>query len=277
MSAARQTEPLECLRSIGTDDDSAIDLGEVALLCAAVDRPGVSLEPYRRHLADLAQAAAAAATRSDSIGKQTTVLREILAVAHGYRGDSETYDDMRNANLIDVIDRRRGLPVALGILYIHTGRGYDSDIVGLSFPSHFLVRLTGRGQRAIIDPFNGGRTLETDDLRRMLKSLQGEQAELTAAHHQGVDNRDVIIRLQNNIKLRAVAAGDLARAVQVLKTMTAIAPGRAELWWETAVLLSKLGNLKTAITTLEGFLAGSAEEGRAEIEDLLRRLRSSMN
>ena len=49
---------------------------------------------------------------------QVAALTGLLVGRHGFRGDNETYDDPRNANLMHVIDRRRGLPVALGILGI---------------------------------------------------------------------------------------------------------------------------------------------------------------
>ena len=74
--------------------------------------------------------------------------------------------------------------------------------------------------------------------------------------------------------------GILDRGLDILHTMTLIAPDRGELWWEIAVLHSRLGNLKTAIATLEGYLAGpsaAAHTGRGELEDLLRRLRGKVN
>src|SRR3546814_8592275 len=40
----------------------------------------------------------------------------------GYHGDTESYDDPQNADLVRVIDRRMGLPVSLGVLYIHAAR-----------------------------------------------------------------------------------------------------------------------------------------------------------
>ena len=61
-----------------------------------------------------------------------------------------------------VLERRRGLPVALGILWLHAGRAYGADISGLAFPSHFLVRLAARGQRSILDVFGGGRVLAAE-------------------------------------------------------------------------------------------------------------------
>ena len=149
---SRRSELLETLRGIGAGEDAAIDLAEVALLLAALDRSGVEIEPYREYLAALAsETAAAAVTGTAGVAMQVSLLRKVLVRHHGYSGDKETYEDVRNANLIDVIDRRKGLPVALGILYLHAARAYGSDIVGLNFPSHFLVRIEARGQRAIID------------------------------------------------------------------------------------------------------------------------------
>jgi regulator of sirC expression with transglutaminase-like and TPR domain len=268
---------LERLRQVGREEDAAIDLAETALLLASLDRPGEPLDPYRRVLADIAAGARAATARTHSVDMQAAALTALLAGRWQFQGDSETYDDPRNANLIHVIDRRRGLPVALGILWLHAGRAYAADISGLAFPSHFLVRLSARGQRAILDVFRGGKPLGAADLRRMLKDLHGADKEIEPAHYAPVGNRDVLIRLQNNIKLRALAANDLPRALDVLDTMTRLAPDRGELWRETAMLHSRLGNLKTAIATLEGFLAAAPEAGRGDIEDLLDRLRSRVN
>ena len=49
---------------------------------------------------------------------QPEALAEVIARSYGYRGDSETYDDLQNADLVRVIERRKGLPVALSILYL---------------------------------------------------------------------------------------------------------------------------------------------------------------
>lgn len=274
----KRTSVLEALREIGARDDKAIDIADTALLLAAADRPDEALEPYREALAEIARDAQESTARSHSVDMQLAALTNLLVGRRGFRGDTETYDDPRNANLMHVIDRRRGLPVALGILWMHAARAYGGDIVGLAFPSHFLIRLFARGQRLILDAFGGGRSLGAEDLRRMLKQMNGADKEIEPAHYAPVGNRDVLIRLQNNIKLRALAANDPARALDVLQTMTLLAPDSGELWWETALLQSRLGNMRTAIATLESYLAGgSAHANRHEIEDLLRRLRSKVN
>lgn len=275
-----RVEVLEALREIGMRSDDRIDIAETALLLAAVDRPGEPLDPYRLQLAELAEQARAATARTHSVELQVKALVGLLVEQWDLRGDVENYDDPRNANLMHVLDRRRGLPVSLGILWMHAARAYGADITGLAFPAHFLIRLAARGQRVILDVFRGGKELAAADLRRMLKETQGAEKEIEPQHYGAVSNRDVLLRLQNNIKLRAIATDDLERGLAVLRTMTMIAPDQSELWWETAVLQSRLGNLRTAIATLEGFLAqpaAAAAGGRSELEDLLRRLRSKVN
>lgn len=277
---ADREEVLKALRDIGTQADQDIDIGEAALLLAALDRPGECLDSYRQQLIEIASDARTATARTHSVDMQVAALVDVLVSRWEFRGDTDTYDDMRNANLMYVLERRRGLPVALGILWLHAGRAYGADVSGLAFPSHFLVRIAARGQRSIIDVFGGGRMLAAEDLRRLLKEMHGTDKEIEPKHYSAVGNRDVLIRLQNNIKLRAIAADDLERGLDVLHTMTLIAPDRGELWWEIAVLHSRLGNLKTAIATLEGYLAGpsaAANTGRGELEDLLRRLRGKVN
>jgi regulator of sirC expression with transglutaminase-like and TPR domain len=278
LNVSDRASVLEALQETGTRTDEAIDIAQTALLLAALDRPDVAIEPYRRQLEDIAEATRAATGRSHSVDMQLAALTRVLDEEWQLHGDTETYDDPANANLMQVLDRRRGLPVALGILWLHAGRAYGADIVGLGFPSHFLVRLNARGQRVIIDVFRGGRVLGAEDLRRMIKELHGPDKEIEPAHYAAVGNRDVLLRLQNNIKLRALAAKDVARALDVLHAMQLIAPGHGELWWEAAVLHSRQGNLKTAITTLEDYLADHSADGRRnECEDLLRRLRGSIN
>jgi regulator of sirC expression with transglutaminase-like and TPR domain len=79
---------------------------------------------------------------------RVAALTQVMAEEHGYNGDRQHYDDLQNANLIRVIDRRRGLPVALGILYLHAARAQGWRAAGINFPGHFLIAVEHDGERA---------------------------------------------------------------------------------------------------------------------------------
>ena len=250
------------LRHIGSGPDDDIDLGEGALLLSALDRPRVALERYFHHIAllqDSARKLSDAAGSAPNLTQQAEILRQVLVEDFDYHGDQRTYDDLQNANLMRVIDRRKGLPVALGILYIATARAQNWAIAGLNFPGHFLLRLEADGQRVILDPFLDGAPRGPAELRALIKAAGGEAAELSQAHFAPVDNREILLRLQNNIKLRLLQQQKAEAALEILESMLMIAPGKAELWYEVGLIQDSIGNLRAAILALEQFLELSSD------------------
>ena len=170
-----------------------------------------------------------------------------MLLKYGYSGDELTYDDLQNANLMRVIDRRKGLPVALGILYLGAARAQGWDTVGLGFPGHFLIRLSQGAERLILDPFHGGRVLDAAAMRELLKAIAGQAIELSPEHYAPVADRDVLLRLQNNLKSRLIQGERHEQAVRVIETMQMLAPDLAELWREAGMLHAQLGNLRAAM------------------------------
>lgn len=245
------------LRQYGKLADCEINLAEAALVLAALDRPRVGRERYRHHLACLAEETAREAEEragDDTLATRIAALNATIYERYNYDGDNLTYDDLQNANLMRVIDRRKGLPVALAILYIHAARSQGWAIEGLNFPGHFLLRMEESGTRSIIDPFGGGRVLETPDLREMIKARAEPDAELTHGQSRAVGNRDILLRLRNNIKIRLLGQNRVEDAIEVIESMLLLAPRRAEYWWEAGVLHSHLENYRAAILAFENVI-----------------------
>ncbi|HET8725996.1 MAG TPA: transglutaminase-like domain-containing protein [Alphaproteobacteria bacterium] len=269
----------EVLRRAGDAPDDGIDLAGTALALAALDRPRVPLDRYRAHLDELAQeVAGTGAGRQPGAESAAWALRTVLSDKFGYQGDQQTYEDLQNANLMRVIDRRKGLPVALGILYIHAGRAQGWSVAGLNFPGHFLIRLERDGERAILDPFDGGRPRGVAELRGLLKAIAGADAELTPEHYEAVTDRSILLRLQNNLKLRHLRGQSVDDAVRVLDGMLLIAPHEAMLWREAGLLHARLGNLGAAIRSLESFMSHSDDDrARHQAAALLQQLKARLN
>jgi regulator of sirC expression with transglutaminase-like and TPR domain len=266
------------LDAVGAQPDPDVDLAGTALLLAALDRPGVALDRYRRHLDTLAHDLRLAAAGARDVAACAEALARVMAGAHNYAGDTLSYDDVQNANLMRVIDRRRGLPVALGILYAHAARAQGWTLVGLNFPGHFLVRLEAAGGRAIIDPFGGGDVLEAGALRELVKRMGGADAELDPQYYEAVADRDVLLRLQNNIKLRALQVEDFTRAAEIARSMLRIAPGSAALWHELGAFEAQRGHLGEAIMALERCLNVATDaRQRHQVALALQKIRGSLN
>src|SRR5712691_2831124 len=208
-------DPEECaryLRELAALGSPILPIGEAALALASYDRPRVGLARYRQHLQTIARDVGRHTSAGGDLAARAQALNEIILLKYGYSGDALTYDDLQNANLIRVVDRRKGLPVALGILFIHAARAQGWDTAGLAFPGHFLVRLSDGPERVILDPFHEGQICGAAELRGLLKAATGRDSELLPEHYMAVSDRDVLLRLQNNLKARLLQAQDGERA-----------------------------------------------------------------
>lgn len=269
-------EPRAALEAIGRLPDAEIDIADAALQLARVDASDADWQAARAHLSAVARDAVAISKAKD-LEKRAERLSKLLALKYGYVGDADTYDDLANANLIRVIKRRRGLPVALGIIWLHAARAAGWEAHGLDFPAHFLIGLAGRSTQLVIDPFRGGFPADARYLRGLLKRIEGENAELRPGLLRPMGQRRVLLRLQNNILTRRLEAGDLAGALSCTEDMLRIAPDEAELWRQAAAMNQRLGQIGAALKCYERCLmllpsGGAADRVRAALQDLRGRL-----
>lgn len=265
------------LTGIGAGPDADIDLAHAALILASIGRPRTATEPYRRHLAKLVAevAAYAGAGEPDGPGLPAKALRQVLARRYGYIGADESAEE--DANLMRVIDHRGGLPVALGIIYIHVARAQGWTIEGIGFPSRFLVRLEVDSQRLILDPFAGGRVLAAKDMRALVKALAGNQAEITPAHYRTLSNRDILVRLHTHVKSRLLEAERPEEALAAIEAMLLFAPGEAALWRESGIINARLDKVEAAVAALEEYLrSDTGEAARYRASALLQELKSRL-
>jgi regulator of sirC expression with transglutaminase-like and TPR domain len=274
-------DPESCarfLRDLGVSGERVWPIAEAALALASFERPRVGPSRYREHLRLLARDVDRHAGAVGDVAARARALNEIILLKYRYSGDELTYDDLQNANLMRVVDRRRGLPVALGILYMHAGRAQGWDTVGLAFPGHFLIRLSDGPDRLILDPFHGGRACGAAELRELLKASAGQDSELQPDHYAPVSDRDVLLRLQNNLKARLLQAQRYERAVAVVETMLMLAPDLAELWREAGMLHAGLGNMRAAAAALEQFVLRAPDgTARHQAAAMLQQLRAKLN
>ena len=273
------SDPRTALDAIGTLPDVEIDIAAAALQLARIDTPNADWRAAVGHLSEIARQAAALpkSLETDTPAIRAESLTGLVTLRHGYRGDVETYDDPANANLIRVIERRKGLPVALGIIWLHAARAAGWAAHGLDFPGHFLLAFGGKGAQAVIDVFGGGTPLDARDLRQLIKRVEGPDAELRPGILQPMNARHVLLRLQNNIKLRRLRSGNLAGAITCTRDMLRLAPDTAPLWRDAALLHHRAGDFGAALECYERFLAlvpkgAAAERAREAIAQLRNRL-----
>lgn len=262
VSKAATSHAQEELRAWSEVPDDLIDPGAAALAFAALRLPQLDSSLYREHMDRLAAEVAqmARSVRPSRVEQVAGILREVIALRHGYQGEAPEAETPESANLMRVIDRRRGLSVALGIIYIAAARANGWEAVGLDFPGHFLIRLEMAGRRLIIDPAARGEVVAVPHLRTLVKDKLGPQAELKPDYYLPLGNRDVLLRLQNALKARFVRVGLDEQVAEILEGMLLLAPDRAVVWREFGLTLARLGQEHRAIVALENYLTLSGDD-----------------
>jgi len=283
MTSTPQDEARAALDAAGKLPDAEIAIGAVALQFARIDAPEADWVAAQALLSRIARRAVARAADDEladggDIARRRALLAELLHGEFGFSGDAQTYDDMANANLIHVLERRQGLPVALGVLWLHAAEAVGWGAHGLNAPGHFLLALEHARGQIVLDVFAGGVQLQPPELRSLIKRVAGEQAELRPGMLAPMTNRDVLLRLQNNIKLRRVQANDLEGGLSATRDMLRIAPREAGLWREAGLIEHRLERIGAALASLDKALEiEPTGPAAARIRGLVEELRNRLN
>lgn len=182
---------LFCLRK---GDD--LDLETGALLLARTTHPDVNPEAYRALLDSFAEALAPRLSSSLTARELLSVVNHYLFKELGFRGDEETYFAPKNSYLNQVLDRRKGNPISLCLLYLLIARRLRLPVAGIGLPGHFVCRYQSSTDSVYIDAFDQGRLLtKADCVQFLLHSAFGLHEQFLAP----VSSRRMLMRMCGNL------------------------------------------------------------------------------
>ena len=263
----------EAITQLGLLEDEEIDLLPAALELAGLDHPEADFEPSLDLVGEMADEIAMLAGDAGTLRPRAEALCAVIAGDHGFDGDRVTYDDPANADMLAVLERRRGLPVSLSILYADLARQMEWTCHVLNTPGHVLIRLEDGEQGLLLDPFNGGAVIDAAGVDRLLSGMVGRPMVAEPGHFTPMTNRETLVRLLQNPASRAEAGGDVERAIVLYSRMMAVAPRMVQGWWHHARLSAALGRKDQARTSLGALLEITRDAGlRRQIVTMMERL-----
>ncbi len=261
---------LECIAR----PEREMDLPTAALLIAQEEYPDLELGLYKARLDRLAEDARARLPGPlDNPFAVIDALNGYLFEDLGFRGNSEEYFDPRNSYLNEVLDRRRGIPVTLSIIYMEVARKVGFSVEGVGFPGHFIVRHVEGHRQILIDPFHGGQILLPDDCRRRLRRSYGADVNLETRFFDRVSKRQILARILINLKNIHMNRGDHGRALAAIERLLALTPGEPHHIRDRGLVHVRLGHFTPALVDLERYLrlapdAGDAGKIRSRIKTI---------
>ncbi|MEG0186082.1 MAG: SirB1 family protein [Stenotrophomonas sp.] len=248
-------------------DDEALPLLSTALLIARDEypdlQPGVYDALVQSHVDHL---------RSEVDSIENSPLKMAAINRHlfdelGYSGDHQEYYDPRNSYLNQVFERRLGNPISLALVQMEVARRLGIPLDGVSFPGHFLVRLPVDDGVLVMDPFNGGRPLDVDELRERAKSHLGGQAPDDQVLAQILDpapTRAILIRMLRNLHGVYAEANEWDRAARSADRLLKLAPEQDDALRDRGLAYLQLDYLAGARHDLGLYLKRNADASDAQ-------------
>jgi regulator of sirC expression with transglutaminase-like and TPR domain len=254
--------------------ESSFELARTALLVAAESDPSIDVEAELRRIAAWGDQLHSRMEPGWNNLQKLARLRSFLFEELGFRGDRIDYFSPSNSLLHEVMERRRGIPLTLGIVMLEIGWRIGMPLEGVGFPGHFLVRLAGEPGDLLLDPYARGMSVHEEDCRHMLlESTQGRM-DYDPSLVASIGKREMILRLLNNLKGAYVRAGENARALGVVDRLLLLTPGDPEETRNKGLLLFRLQRFREALACLEAYVdAAPQAQDRATIERQIGALR----
>jgi regulator of sirC expression with transglutaminase-like and TPR domain len=242
------------LRQLLEDETRPGRLDRAALDLATIHFPDLNPEPFLDQLNDLASRLGDRLRNFNDGRDFVETAERFLFGELGFHGNEEDFFDPLNSCLNQVLERRTGLPITLSVMYMEIARRLQMPVFGIGLPRHFVLQFDDGDYSTYIDPFHGGRTITARDCFTLAGAEVADPALL-----QRVTQKQIAVRMLQNLHRGYVRSRDFERAVATLDLMIAAAPDTEEWYKARGALLLKVGRVQAARRDFEAYLAMAPE------------------
>lgn len=240
------------------------DLAAPAFLIARIEYPRLDPEPYLDQLDAMGDAAAhqvAKLAGADApLPARIDAVNKYLFDELHYTGNREQFEDPRNSCLNEVMDRKKGIPITMALVYIEVARRAGVRAEGINFPGHFLVRCLqdlhtdDPSEGLIVDPFHAGAILNEQECRQLLDPHLGGEAAFEPALLARATRRQILVRMLLNLKRLYVKMHSFPQARMTTDALLALQPSSLADLRDRGLLAYHMSDFAHALRDLENYL-----------------------
>lgn len=215
---ARDVSPELADLLAGRSDD--LELDEAALELATLEDPTLDRGLALATLDGWAERIAAKLTPAAGGAQYLTAAHGVLFDEIRIMGDSEDYLAPANSCLHHALERRRGLPITLSVMYMEIARRLLRPVFGIPLPAHFVCRYNDGLVDVFVDPFNAGRLMTEGDCLSLVHEVTGQHPADKALTFAPATKRQILLRMASNLRrsyLKAGRTADVSRVDRILR------------------------------------------------------------
>jgi regulator of sirC expression with transglutaminase-like and TPR domain len=255
--------PLEYFTALVESDD-AFPLFEAAATLAQDEYPDLDVQQV---LGDVDQLLARLRRRLPADAAPLARLRmlnQFFFKDLGFGGNVNDYYDPDNSYLNAVLRTRRGIPISLAVLWMELAQGLGLQARGVSFPGHFMVKVSLPKGQVVIDPFTG-QSLSREELSERLEPYKRRNGLVDdydvplGLYLQSAAPREILARMLRNLKEIHRSQRDWARLIPVLDRLIVLLPQDCGEFRDRGLAHAEQGSTAQAVRDLETYLVNADE------------------
>lgn len=219
-------------------------------------------------------------TPSRQISSQLKAIGRVLYNTEGFRGNRDSYYEPENSYLNRVLQRRTGLPITLGILYMAVASRIGLRMFGTNTPGHFVVGCLTQEDPLFVDAFNNGDILEQEDCRLRIQEMMGKPMVIADECFRPASAIDMTARVLRNLKSVYSMRKNWGALLPVQRRLSALLPIVVEEQRDLGLVAFRAGQPHEAITAFEasGRLTGGELDAESQQSlSLARRMAAELN
>jgi regulator of sirC expression with transglutaminase-like and TPR domain len=249
--------PLDYFAALVRQND-AIPLFEAAVSIAQDSYPRLDIEQPQSDLDRMSASLRAKLSGISQEKNRFAALNDFFYGECGFAGNVNNYYDPDNSYIHRVLTTRRGIPISLAVVYMELAREIGLVVKGISFPGHFLMRLSLVEDEIIIDPLNGT-SLSVEELEHRAEAFQtknstqeGKEIEslLRAAHP-----REVLFRMLRNLKALFLQNAEWGRLIELQNRVLILFPDDPIELRDRGIAYARTGQREPALDDIRRYLA----------------------
>ncbi|MDC0035421.1 transglutaminase-like domain-containing protein [Chloroflexi bacterium] len=270
---------MELFRRIQSElNKTTSSLATLAMLVSTLEYPELDVSEELQSFDELKTVLSRRIPYDSTLLEQLNEISEYLFSELGFTGNVQNYYDHRNSFLNEVLNRRLGIPITLGILYLEVASKLGINVRGIGMPGHFLVGAYSESQTFYVDVFNNGTVITTSECKTMFDSHLSQTLNWDDGFLAPVDDRYVIARLLRNLKYIYLSEGRNRKAYVIMNILVELEPDNIFERKDRGMLGFRVGHHKQSIEDLKCFLekepvGRSAVEASSMLEMLEDRLK----
>ena len=251
MTKKSQTDPFFSFANLDTGETQ---LATGALLIAQSEYCELNIESYLDQLDEMAEVVRERIQGVTLPEQHIAELNRYLFEEKGFTGNTDNYYALGNNFLNFVIDKKTGIPITLGVVYIEVGRRAGLPLVGVNFPGHFLVKYQSEHLDILLDVFENGAFMTEDTLRAKLQANFDEVVLLEPNMLAEATDKEILARILRNLTRAYTLLENYDKALTATERITWLLPNVAADYRLLGYLYYKNHAYSEGITAFEKYL-----------------------